>query len=278
MSVLVASLAAVLVVQSIVIAWLGIKQRRLRRVESMLLDQQAELERSHDRIRNLGARLIDAQEVERARVARELHDDVSQQMALLSLDLDQLGGIASNDEARGLSRDTLQRARQVAKSIHDLSHRLHPAKLRLIGLVPSLDGLCREMSHSGLNVAFHHEGGLLLLPDELALCLYRVVQEGVQNAIKYSQGRNVVVDFYSHSGRLSLSIVDDGVGFDAAATSSEGLGLISMHERLETVGGSLEIDSKPGHGTRLLVDVPLSLDEAPGIRFARRRQRASAHR
>jgi signal transduction histidine kinase len=270
-AVLVASLVTVLVVQSLFIARLSGRQRHLRGVESELLKQQAELERSYGRIRNLAARLIDAQEMERARLARDLHDDVSQQIALLSLDLEQLGDTAQTRSAIQLSRETMQRTKQVAKSIHELSHRLHPAKLRLIGLIPSLESLCREMSQPGLDVTFTHEGVRLLVPDELSLCLYRIVQEGVRNAIKYSQGRNVVVDLRSHSDRLSLQILDDGVGFDASTMWGKGLGLISMHERLEAVGGSLEIDSKPAHGTRLQVDVPLTLDAAPGIRIARRR-------
>ena len=118
--------------------------------------RELELRNSYERIRDLGARLLNAQESERARIARELHDDISQQMALLQIDLELLGGTAQGD-AVAMADDAVNRAQDIARSVHELSHRLHPAKLRLIGLVSALQGLQREMSQSGAVITFTHD-------------------------------------------------------------------------------------------------------------------------
>jgi signal transduction histidine kinase len=251
--------SAVLVVlaQSSLIAALLIQGSRRRRAEATVSRKQAELRRSYDRIRDLAARLLNAQEVERSRMARDLHDDISQQMALLQLDLEQLSGLVEG-KAEDLSCDALQRTQDISRSLHDLSHRLHPAKLRLIGLVAALEGLRRELSQPEIAITFEHDGVPAPLPEDLALCLFRIVQEALQNAIKYSHGRHLTVNLRGSSNQLTLTVADDGVGFDVNTTWSKGIGLISMHERLEAVGGSLTIDSKPGQGTRLHATVPLT--------------------
>lgn len=255
------TLAGVVVfAQSALIGGLLLQRSRRRKAEAEVRSNQVELRQSYDRIRDLGVRLLHAQESERSRVARDLHDDISQQMALLEIDLEQLAGAVDGGEAEDLALETLQRAQDIGRSVHDLSHRLHPAKLRLIGLVPALQGLRRELSQQSLAITFTHENVPASLPEELALCLFRIVQEALHNAIKYSQGRQVSVDLRGSQSGLRLTIVDDGVGFDVNTTWRKGLGLLSMRERLEAVGGSLVIHSKPGAGTRLEVSVPLSLD------------------
>jgi signal transduction histidine kinase len=138
-----------------------------------------------------------------------------------------------------------------------LSHRLHPAKLRLIGLVAALQSLRLELSQSGIAIAFTHDNVPSTLSPDLTLCLFRVVQEALQNAIKYSKAREVSVHLGGSPFGLTLSVVDDGVGFDVEAASSKGLGLVSMKERLEALGGSLEIRSNPGFGTRVEATAPL---------------------
>ena len=250
----------VMLAQSVLIGGLLLQHNRRRLAEGELLRNQVELRRSYDRIRDLGVRLLHAQESERSRVARDLHDDISQQMALLEIDLEQLAGVVEEGEAETLTHETLQRAQEIGRSVHELSHRLHPAKLRLIGLVPAVQGLRRELSQPHIEIGFTHENIPASLPEDLSLCLFRIVQEALHNAIKYSKGRQVTVDLRAGQSGLRLTIVDDGVGFDVNTTWRKGLGLISMRERLEAVGGSLEIHSKPGAGTRLEVAVPLSLD------------------
>jgi signal transduction histidine kinase len=253
--------AAVLLLQSGLIAGLLVQRRRRRRAERDLLDSQEALRVSYDRLRDLGGRLLHAQEGERARIARELHDDISQQMSLLVIDLGMMrGNVAPQTQA--LTKEALNRAEGIVKSVHDLSHRLHPPKLRLIGLVAALRDLQHEMSQLGVPVAFTHESVPTPLPAELTLCLFRVVQEALQNAHKYSHARHVSVQLRGVTEGLMLTIADDGVGFDVEEAWGKGLGLISMGERLEAVGGTLRISSKPGEGTQVSVLVPLSTERA----------------
>jgi signal transduction histidine kinase len=236
--------ATVLVGQSVLIAGLLVQRARRRQAEA--------------RIRDLGVRLLNAQESERSRIARELHDDISQQVALLEMDLELLGG-ALDGQAEGLAGDALHRAQGIAKSVHDLSHRLHPAKLRLIGLVSALKGLQRELSQPDFAIGFTHDRVPSKLPPEVTLCLFRIVQEALQNAIKYSGATHAAVHLSGTAEALELTIVDDGVGFDVDTAWGKGLGLISMDERVEAIGGRFDIRSKPGAGTRVTVRVPLDL-------------------
>jgi signal transduction histidine kinase len=253
--------AALLLAQTALIAGLLVQRIRRREAEAMVHKNQAELRQSYDRIRDLASRLLTAQEGERARIARELHDDISQQMALLEIDLEQLSGVVKG-QAQGLTHEALQRTQGISRSVHDLSHRLHPSKLRLIGLVGSLEGLRRELTQPEFAITFTHENVPVALDEELTVCLFRIVQEAVQNAIKYSGGRHVGVDLRGCGEHLTLTVSDDGVGFDVASTWQKGLGLVSMRERLEAVGGSLEIHSRPGAGTRLQAAVPLRARDA----------------
>jgi signal transduction histidine kinase len=246
---------ALLFVQSGLIAGLLIQRMRRQQAETELLRSQAQLRTSYERIRDLGARLLNAQEAERSHIARELHDDISQQLALLSIDLEGLSE-ASRDTDETLAGEALNRAQAISKSVHDLSHRLHPARLRLIGLVAALHALRLELSQSGIAIAFSHENVPLTLPPDLMLCLFRVVQEALQNAVKYSGGREISVQLAGNTDGLTLSVVDDGVGFDVDAAWGKGLGLISMVERVEAIGGTLEIRSSSGAGTRLKVTIP----------------------
>jgi signal transduction histidine kinase len=254
---------ALVVAQTVLIA--GLLVQRTRRQQADEKRQQAEeqvrrgqaaLLKSYERIRDLGGRLLIAQETERSRIARELHDDISQQVALLSIDLEGLrnGGRADGDRLAG---EAFTRVQGIARSVHDLSHSLHPSKLRLIGLVAALAGLQRELSTSGVTISFTHDDVPAALPPDVKLCVFRVVQEALQNALKYSRAREVSVHLAGEPQRLALTIVDNGVGFDVDAAWGRGLGLISMSERLEMIDGTISIRSAPGAGTRLDVLVPL---------------------
>ena len=252
--------AAIVFAQSTLIGALLLQRRRRKQAEAEVLRNQHELVQSYERIRDLGARLLNAQESERSRVARDLHDDISQQMALLEMDLEQLSA-AVQGKAQELTNETLLRAQEIGRSVHDLSHRLHPAKLRLIGLVAAVQGLRRELSsQQATEITFTHENVPASIPEELALCLFRIIQEALHNALKYSQAGHVSVELRGGPTGLQLTVVDDGVGFDVDQTWRKGLGLISMRERLEAVGGSIRIHSRPGAGTRLEIVVPLRLD------------------
>ena len=255
--------SAVLVAQSALIAGLLVHRARRRQAEAQARDSEQMLRTSYDRIRDLAARLLKAQDTERARIARELHDDISQQLAVLEIDLEQLHG-AVEGGSEDLAGEVLIRAQRVARSVHDLSHRLHPAKLRLIGLVSALKALQRETSRSEMVITFAHDNVPSPLPPDTTLSLFRIAQEAVQNALKYSNARAVSVQLSGTPHELALTILDDGIGFDVEAAWNRGLGLLSMRERAEAIGGSLEIRSEPGAGTRLDVTVPLEGAERAG--------------
>ena len=252
---------AVLLAQTLLIAGLLVQRARRRQAEEQVRGGQAELQKSYARIRDLGARLLDAQEGERARIARELHDDVSQQLAVLEIDLELLGRVVPMAEEE-LANEAVHRVRGVAKSVHDLSHRLHPAKLRLIGLVAALNGLQRELAQPDLGITFTHDSVPSVLPSEITVCVFRVVQEALQNAIKYSRARHISVDLTGSPEGLRLTVADDGIGFDVEKAWGKGLGLISIGERLEAIGGSFHIRSTPGAGTRFEVTIPPLAAEA----------------
>lgn len=247
-----------LLAQAALIAGLTIQRARRRKAEQQLRRSEAALQTSYDRIRNLGWRLLKAQEEERSRIARELHDDISQQLAVLTIELKLLRRAAhGNDESA--AAEALKRAEEIGTSVHDLSHRLHPARLRVLGLVEALEGLKRELSQPGVTITFTHESVPTPLPPELTLSLYRIVQEGLQNALKHGKARNVSVDLTGVSDGIALTIVDDGVGFDVDHAWGSGLGLTSVNERVEAMGGKFELRSSPGAGARLEVRVPVSI-------------------
>jgi signal transduction histidine kinase len=260
---------ALFIAQAALIAGLLLQSSRRRRAEERARSSEGDLRDSYERIRDLSRRLLVAQDDERSRLARELHDDVGQQLTLLALDLGALkrGEDGRNDRVK-LSEEALDRTYGIAKSLHDISYRLHPQKLRLLGLVAAIAGIRRDLPKSEINVTFTHENVPAVLPPDLSLCLYRIAQEAVQNAFKHSGAREIAIRLAGDADRLTLTIDDDGVGFDPASARGQGLGLLSMSERLEPFGGALSIRSTPGTGTRVEAVVDFALATAvmpPGI-------------
>lgn len=255
--------SAILLAQTALIIGLLVQAARRRRAEAEVHRNQEELQRNSERIRDLGGRLLSAQEAERSHLARELHDDVGQQMALLALDLQTLSAFDQDPdgEAEKLAREALARTDNIAKTLHDLSHRLHPARLRLIGLVAALKGLKRELSHSeksDVAITFTHEEVPATLPHDLTLCIFRVVQEALQNAVRHGHAKTISMHLKGSPSHLALTIVDDGVGFDVKEMWGKGLGLVSMTERLESIGGTLAVHSSPGAGSCIEVHAPIA--------------------
>jgi signal transduction histidine kinase len=228
-----------------------------------LLVQRARRRQAEEAVHHLGARLLTAQEAERSRIARELHDDIGQQLALLEIDLELLES-AAPEKTNDIVDEVQHRVHSIAKSVSALSHQLHPAKLRLIGLVPALNGLQRDISRSDLSIRVEHENVPPALPPDLTLCLFRVAQEALQNALKYSRARQVVLRLRGDGDQVVLTIVDDGIGFDVDEAWGRGLGLISMGERVEALGGAIEIRSKPGAGTSIEARVPVRVSAQTG--------------
>jgi signal transduction histidine kinase len=248
---------AVLLAQAVLITGLLVQRERRRRAEVQLQASQHRLRTSYERIRDLGGRLLDAQEGERSRIARELHDDIGQKMAVLTIDLQlisQCGPGRLTDAAR-LANGALDRAQAVSRSVRALSHHLHPQNLRLIGLVPALSGLQRELSTVEVAVTFSHERVPASLPHDLTLCFFRIAQEALQNAVAHSRAGEVSIRLIGTEDGLILTVADNGIGFDVDA-ARPGIGLISMSERAEQVGATLQIRSRRGGGTHVEVSVP----------------------
>jgi PAS domain S-box-containing protein len=229
----------------------------LRRGASLDITRRKQAEET---AQSLSGRLIDAQEVERKRLARELHDDLSQNLAFLAVELDILGQkppIASGDVSKRMNEFSAQ-VRNLSSSVHRMSHDLHPAKLEQLGLLAALRGLCRDFGATqNIAVEFARHDVPRSVPDDIALCLYRVVQEGLQNVVKHSGATTARVELRCGGGELCLVVSDQGCGFDSAARADEGsLGLISMRERVRLVRGRISVQSGPGEGARIMVQVP----------------------
>jgi two-component system sensor histidine kinase UhpB len=238
--------AAIVLVPAALLAGLFIQYRH--RAEARIREREAQLAASYARIRDIGGRLLTAQETERARIARELHDDIGQRLALLALELRE-----SRCDPKALAD-----VKNIARSVSEISHRLHPVTPQLLGLVTSVHDLLAGQSR-GPAVWFSHENVPPQLPSAVTLSLFRVVQEATQNAIQHSRARLLSVHLTGEASAVTLKIGDDGIGFDVDAAWGKGLGLISMCERIEAIGGTLSIESRPGVGTTYSIRVPLGV-------------------
>lgn len=231
-----------------------------RQAEDALRRNEAALRASYLEIQDLAGRLIAAQEAERRRIARELHDDLSQKLALLNIDIEMLERASgtSSAEMSARFRDLSDRAAEIASSVHLLSHELHPSKLEALGLVASIESHCRDIRNQhDVAVEFHSSGVTTSIAPDLALCLYRIVQEALHNVVKHSGADKASVQLTRDRDSLVLHIADPGAGFAPEEHDRTGLGLVSMRERVHYLGGKLVIHSAPGSGTRIGVRVPL---------------------
>jgi signal transduction histidine kinase len=207
----------------------------------------------------LGSGLLKVQEAERARIARELHDGISQQLALVALELDALQSRVP--DSAGLRRADLavlaQGVRSIAADLQQVTRGLHPARLEHLGLVPAVRALARDMEQYKLRIDVVESGWPSNLPSSVALSLYRVTQEALHNAAKHSGTDVVTISFRGEDSALTLTITDAGVGFTPqGAGASGGLGIVSMRQRLRTIGGSLTITTAPGQGTKVQARLP----------------------
>jgi len=241
------AVGALVVAQFVLIGGLWVQGRRRRRVELAL--------------QTLSGRLLSAQEDERRRIARELHDNLSQQMALLSMEIEQAAAQSFRSPA-ALARSMRQlgeRTAEISTEIHGMSHRLHSAKLETLGLAAAVRGHCREVLAQGIRVEFSEVGVPESVSHDVQLCLFRVVQEGLTNVVKHSGAREANVTLIGARDALLLSVSDCGRGFEEVdAADRDGLGLASMRERVRLIGGELTISSRSGHGTMVEARVPLS--------------------
>lgn len=252
-------IVAFCMLEAILIVLLVVGRARVRRAN--LYRQRAE-EEAHD----LAARLIDAQEQERMHLARELHDDVSQRLAAVSINASlverKLSVLTTNlpldirEEIRSIQTELAR----LSEDTHGLSHRLHPAMIEHLGLTDALAAECLRFSRSyPVRVEADVEDDLPdKLPSDVALCLFRIAQEALRNTARHAQAAHAEVHLRRSDDGLELMIEDDGRGFDPAKLdSTAGIGLASMRQRVRLLGGRIDIASMPGQGARITAWVPL---------------------
>jgi PAS domain S-box-containing protein len=222
-----------------------------------------ERKRSEEALSSMSRRLIEAQEQERTRIARELHDDLGQRLALLANELVQLQQDASTLPETGRRISVLQKhATDLAMDIQTLSHELHSSKLEFLGIAAAMRGFCQEfVEQTKLKIDFKSHDLPSPLSTDVSLCLFRVLQEALHNSAKHSRVRHVEVQLWGTSDEIHLTVSDSGAGFDSkTARQNRGLGLISMEERLKLVKGTLSIESQLKRGTTIHARVPLSAE------------------
>ena len=218
-----------------------------------------ERKRAEEALASIGRRLIEAHEEERTWIGKELHDDINQRLAMLAIEMDQWSREESRAEFQEHLGHSKKRIMELSMDVQALSHRLHSSKLDYLGLVVAAASFCKEVSNNTkVDVHFSHAAVPSTIPKEVSLCLFRVLQEALQNAIKYSGVTLFHVNLCGTSDGLELTVSDEGRGFDEHdGPPGQGLGLISMRERLQMVSGALEIKAQLGAGTTVFARVPL---------------------
>jgi signal transduction histidine kinase len=245
------------------VALLSAAQRRatdsLERINDALQEENTERKRAEQALEVLAGRLIHAQEEERRRIGRELHDHISQTLGVLTIKIDQLRTHAEVTPGIGSALDGLRRdTSEITDDVHRLSHRLHSSTLDYLGLVPALQKLVSEFSKRyGIAITFAHASLPPSVPPEVALCLFRIAEESLTNMAKHSQARSASVHVTGASDGIHLRVEDAGTGFDTTVLGSKaGLGFVSMQERLRVLRGTVHVDSAPSRGTRIDAWVP----------------------
>jgi signal transduction histidine kinase len=210
------------------------------------------------KLKELSARLVEAQEQERRAISRELHDEVGQSLSALLMELGNLGAVAPGDaELRSHVESIRKLAESSVNVVRNMALLLRPSMLDDLGLVPALQWQAREISkRTGMAVTVDAESVADDLPEEVKTCIYRVVQEALHNCARHALARSVRIQVVQESGRIRLTVLDDGQGFDS--THTRGLGLLGMEERVTHLGGQFHLKSEPGHGTRLRIEIPLA--------------------
>ena len=229
-------------------------------LERAIVRVALERSRAGEALQILTGKLLQAQEEERKRIARELHDGLNQQLAMLTVELELLA--RQVPEATALVESLLnlrQRAEGLSDDLRHITHQLHPAVLEHLGLISALQSHCAVFSqHEGIHIWFTVEQDLGPVPPDVAISLYRITQEGLRNVAKHSGAKEAWVKITRDQTGIQLSIVDNGVGFCRNAVQEKvGLGLVSIQERVQIVKGQLIIRSSSNEGTRIEIRVPI---------------------
>jgi signal transduction histidine kinase len=231
----------------------------LRQSNEQLKQEIAERRRAESALEDLAGRLIDAQEQERSRIGRELHDHISQTLGILTIEIDQLQTDGRTAPTVSAALHNLrQRVSEITDDVHQLSHRLHSSTLDYLGLTPALQRMVEEFSQRhDIAIGFSHATLPVPLPSDVALCLFRIVEEALTNIAKHSNARSAEVRVTGTSDGIHLVVEDAGIGFDSTGVQrNAGLGFVSMQERLRVLRGTVSVESAPSRGTRIEVFVP----------------------
>jgi len=234
-----------------------------KRTEEALRAGEAALRTSHNELQELAGKLLTAQEEEQRRLARELHDDLTQRLAVLAIEAGKLE--QQLESSRDPAVERLRRMREgiaeLSADVHAIARQLHPAILDDLGLVKAIESECMNFSRweEGIEVRFRAKDVPAALPRDVALCVYRILQSGLRNIAKHANTKKADVMLTGQNGSLLLSIRDYGIGFDPARVRGKpGLGLASMEERVRLIRGRLSIRSEPGKGTIIEVWAPVA--------------------
>jgi signal transduction histidine kinase len=225
----------------------------------LLVVQVQRRKRSERNVRQLTRRVINANEDERRRIARELHDDIGQRLSLAVVQLDLFRGQAAAETLKNRTDldSSIENLSSLVSDVHNLSHRLHSSKLEHIGLPAAIRDLCQQIAQSyGLQIDFQRDGARDRFAHDISLCFYRVAQEALNNVVKHSESSSAQLTLSERPGILRMQVQDSGVGFKVASAAA-GLGFSAMQERLRSIGGKLSVESEPGNGAVLIAEAPV---------------------
>jgi len=253
----------IVTVQLLLIGGLLAQRVKRRSAENAIRASEASLRTSYERIRQLAGRLINAQEAARAGLARDLHDDICQQLVYISATINELkhsSGRVKDQQTQHAFIKLEKETNAIFDNIRRLSHELHPSTLQLLGLASTLKAHCKELeARQDVHVNLTTQGDLRQLHPDIAVCLYRIAQEALRNGMVHGRARNFIVSISRSDEAVKLAVSDDGKGFvlDSARRTGSGLGLLSMEERAHAIGGDMAVVTAPGQGTTIRVTVPL---------------------
>ncbi len=238
---------------------------RIMRLESRAEAERARIETAESELRRLSQQLVRAQEEERRAISRELHDEVGQMLTAQRMELRNLQQLCEGCHSEALVRleETAQTSEQALRTVRDIAMGLRPSMLDDLGLAPAIEWQARDFSRRyGIPVSVQLDGDLDQLPDAHRTCVYRVIQEALTNCARHAQAGEVRIAVHGRGDRLTITVQDDGVGFDPSASRSRGLGLIGIEERVKELGGTATVFSQRGKGTTIAVDIPLFVGTA----------------
>jgi len=238
------------------------RTQELQAVNEALNSQKKELRNNAESLHKLTGRLIVAQEDEQRRIGRELHDGLAQNLAAIAINAGRLEQAAEATE--GEVKDGLHKIKEdligLSENVHSLSRQLHPSIVEDLGIASALQSLCEEIQQNeGIQIDYEENATPADVPNDRAICIYRVVQEALRNIVKHARATQTQVHLHSENGTLQFQVRDNGIGFILdEAKYRVGLGLHSMEERVWLIGGTVQVETAPGDGTTISVSIPLT--------------------